>query len=83
MQSERSHTHGDDDARADWGILVLLVGESDQRPWSVEELVRERQDRRAALDSISRLQRTGLIHRTADDLVFPTRAALYYTEIKV
>jgi hypothetical protein len=44
---------------------------------------RERGDEIAALDSLDRLNKSGLIYRTRDDLVFPTRAALHYTRIRV
>jgi hypothetical protein len=49
----------------------------------VAEIIRERGDEIAALDSLDRLNKSGLIHRTRDDLVFPTRAALHYTRIRV
>jgi hypothetical protein len=83
MQTEPNHTLGEDDDRDDWGVLVLLIRQDDQRPWSVAEIIRERGDEIAALDSLDRLNKSGLIHRTRDDLVFPTRAALHYTRIKM
>jgi hypothetical protein len=83
MQPEPNHKLAEDDDRDDWGVLVLLVGQADQRPWSVAEIIRERGDEIAALDSLDRLNKSGLIHRTRDDLVFPTRAALHYTRIRV
>lgn len=82
MQAKRNPLPAEDDARDDWGVLVLLVGQ-DQRPWSVAEIIREREDKIATLDSLDRLRKSGLIHRTADGLVFPTRAALHYTQIRV
>ncbi len=82
MQAKRNPLLADDDARNDWGVLVLLIGQDDQRPWSVAEIVRERRDEVAARDSLDRLDKSGLIHRTRDDLVFPTRAALHYTRIR-
>jgi hypothetical protein len=83
MQTEPSHKLGEDDDRDDWGVLVLLIHQDAQRPWSVAEIIRERGDEIAALDSLDRLNKSGLIHRTRDDLVFPTRAALHYTRIKM
>jgi hypothetical protein len=82
MQPERSYTPREEDARNDWGILVCLVRPMDQRPWSVDELIREHGDEVSARDAIGRLSRSGLIHLTADGLVFPTRAALHYHEIR-
>jgi hypothetical protein len=82
MQPEPSYTATEEDARQDWGVLTRLIRPDDQRPWSVAELIREVRSEVAARDSIGRLVRSGLIHLTSDGLVFPTRAALHYTEIR-
>jgi hypothetical protein len=66
----------------DWSIISPLLTDDDQRPWSIAELIRETGGNElAAIDALGRLARSGLIHRTRDDLVYPTRAALHLNRI--
>lgn len=71
----------------DWDVLVRLIRPEDQRPWSVDEMVRDLMhpltERQTILNAITRLRKAGLIHRTYDDLLFPTRAALRMHEIDI
>jgi hypothetical protein len=72
-----------DDTTIESGILDRLTYPDDQRPWSVEELVREIRHRLSVIDAIAKLQAAGLIHRTTDDLIFPTRSAIRAKELEI
>lgn len=58
------------------GILVLLLVQDAQRPWSVAEVEREIGEQIATVDGLASLHAAGLIHRCGE-VVFATRAALH------
>jgi hypothetical protein len=62
-------------------VLDLLVGAENHWPWSVDEVAREISSSIDAADAIDALYGAGLIHRTSDGFVFPTRAAVHYSQI--
>ncbi len=64
-------------------ILDLILGTDEQRPWSAEELIRELGQPVAAADAIEALYGAGLIHRSSDGFVWPTRAAVRYSQINL
>jgi hypothetical protein len=71
----------EEEARVEGDILNLLIDAENQRPWSIEEVIREHGNRQDALDGINRLHSAGLLHRTTEGFVFATRAALRYSQI--
>ena len=78
---QRLHDPAEDEARIDRSVLNLLIDEDNQRPWSLEEVVREHGNQREALDGIDRLHGAGLVHKTSDGFIFATRAAIRYSQI--
>jgi hypothetical protein len=62
-------------------ILDLLTGSENHWPLSVEEVAREISAPIDTADAIDALHGAGLIHRTSDGFVFPTRAAVHYSQI--
>jgi hypothetical protein len=81
MQEERIADIAQQEAVEDAGIMGRLLSDGDQRPWSVGELIRDRNNSLETKDAIARLRGLGLIHLTVDGLVFPTRAALRMDQI--
>jgi hypothetical protein len=63
-------------------ILEWLTDGDAQRPWSVDEVIREYGDRSQTLDALSRLHGVGLIHRSGDFL-WATRAAVRAGEVRL
>jgi len=59
----------------DGTIMASLLADDAQRPWTVDEIVREIGSEVAVSDSLNRLYGGGLIHRLGG-FVFATRAAL-------
>jgi hypothetical protein len=80
-ETQRTPERANDEARTDWAVLDLLIGQDEQRPWSVEEIIREHRTPQDALDGISRLYGAGLIHKTSDGFIFATRAAIRFSQI--
>jgi len=80
MQQQRTLSPAEEDGQIDSAILGLLLGNDEQRPWSVEEI--EREIGSNTTDSLARLYGGGLIHRL-DGFVWATRAAVMADEISL
>lgn len=84
MQHEISPAEAKDRMH-EWGVMVRLLDRDDQRPWTVDELVRDREDEHTSandtLEATERLRGGGLLNTTCDGLTFPWRAALHMDRI--
>jgi hypothetical protein len=80
--SNPSPTPAQQDRNADGNILCWLTDGDAQRPWSVDEIVREYGDHADAVDALARLYGTGLIHRLGE-YVWATRAAIHADAITI
>jgi hypothetical protein len=79
MQQQRTLTPADQETQIDAEILRLLSDSDAQRPWSVDELVR--QCGFDTTDSLNRLYAVGLIHRL-DGFAWATRAAIAADDLR-
>jgi hypothetical protein len=77
-----THDLRTDEGLVDWLILDLLIDDHRQRPWTIQEVIREHGHLQNATDALDRLHAAGLIHQTHDGFVFASRAAVRFNEIK-
>jgi len=81
MHDQRNDlTPAEQEVHDDTTVLNLLLEDDVRAPLSVDELIREVGRHINALDSLTRLQGSGLIHR-CDEFVFATRAARRFREL--
>jgi hypothetical protein len=59
---------------------VLLSLTTEDRPWTVEELIREQGDRIAVVDALAELDVVGLVNRINKRVVCASRAAIHAEE---
>jgi hypothetical protein len=64
-------------------VLDLLVAADGARHWSIEEIALEIGSELKVRDAVAGLHRAGLAHRTSDDFVFATRAAIRSNELRM
>jgi hypothetical protein len=63
------------------GVLSSLLAED--RPWTVEELVREKGDRMDIVDALAELDALGLVTRINKRVVCASRAAIHADRLDV
>jgi hypothetical protein len=80
MQDHHTCDPAEETKRTESTILCLLLNRTNQRPWAVEELIREIGRSDDTTDAVASLHGSGLIHRCGD-FVFPTRAAVRLDQI--
>jgi hypothetical protein len=76
-QQDRS----DDPAIDSQGVLSSLLAED--RPWTVDELVREKGNRLDVVDAIAELDALGLVTRINELVVCASRAAIHADRLSV
>ncbi|HEY7829185.1 MAG TPA: hypothetical protein VIC06_01315 [Solirubrobacteraceae bacterium] len=81
-ETDSTLTPAERDQYADGNILLWLTTGDIQRPWSVDEIIREYGDSADATDALSRLHGVGLIHRQGE-FVWASRAAIRANEIAI
>jgi hypothetical protein len=62
---------------------VLLSLTTEDRPWTVEELIREQGDRIAVVDAIAELDALGLVNRINKRVLCASRAAIHVEELSI
>ncbi len=75
--SEPTLMPAESQARTESAVMTLLLLHDDQRPWSTDELIREIGRPDDVRNAIYSLHGVGLLHRTSDGFIFPTRAATH------
>jgi hypothetical protein len=63
-------------------VLMYLTDSDEQRPWSLDEVVREFGSQ-SAIDAINALVAAGLVHRSSDGFLWATRAAVHAARIRM
>jgi hypothetical protein len=79
MHEEPTQEPGERMDLVDQDLLATLTDDDSHRPWSLDELARE--CGAGAGESVARLQRAGLVHRSGD-FVWATRAAIRAHELQ-
>lgn len=80
-EATRPKPSGDHQETVETSILDRLTGPEQQRPLSVDELIRDFDSQITVEDAVRQLYADGLIHRCGE-LVFPTRAAVRAAQIR-
>ncbi len=63
------------------GVLSSLLAED--RPWTLDELVREKGDRMEVVDAIAELDALGLVTRINKQVICASRAAIHADRLDV
>jgi hypothetical protein len=82
---EQDQAIDSEEARMQRAILDVLLDSNPQRPWSIGEFAREFErlgSRVDVEDAVAELHGVGLVNR-ADQLVFPSRAAVHFKQLGV